>query len=117
MTAHRRENFGEPIKNICKAVKKVADQYRNEVTFVYPVHLNPNIRDCVHSILGKINNFKLIEPLDYYDFIDMRSVRFSIGWYTTSQRWIYKHYNSHIIDFLQGTTPPMDYEDAVDNGN
>lgn len=67
-------------------------------------------RDVMEKIIAQ-------SYLDYYDFIDMRSVRFSIGWYTTSQRWIYKHHNSHIIDFLQGTTPPMDYEDAVDNGN
>jgi len=71
MTAHRRENFGEPIKNICQAVKEIASKYKDEVDFVYPVHLNPNIQDCVKSTLGAIENIKLIEPLDYHEFVHL----------------------------------------------
>ena len=52
-------------------------------------------RDIAEKILAK-SYFK------YYDFIDMHSVRLSIGWYTSSQRWVYKYHNKHIIDFLQG---------------
>jgi hypothetical protein len=50
------------------------------------------------DILEKINTQSY---LNYYDFIDIHSVCFSIGWYTTSQRWVYKYHNCHIIDFLQ----------------
>lgn len=69
MTAHRRENIGDPIKNICMAVRKIADKYKNEVSIVYPVHLNPNIKVAVHSIIGETDNIKLIEPLEYHEFV------------------------------------------------
>lgn len=69
MTAHRRENFGEPIQDICQAVKEIASKYKDEIDFVYPVHLNPNIYDCVQSTLGEIDNIKLTKPLDYHEFV------------------------------------------------
>jgi len=68
VTAHRRENFGTPIENICQAIKEVALAYKNDVSFIYPVHLNPNIQKPVHSILGNVANVILTEPLEYLPF-------------------------------------------------
>jgi len=65
MTAHRRESFGQPIANICQAVKKLARQRSKEIFFVYPVHLNPNIKKPVYEILGNIENVLLTQPLEY----------------------------------------------------
>jgi UDP-N-acetylglucosamine 2-epimerase (non-hydrolysing) len=64
VTAHRRESFGEPFENICNSVKELSIKYP-EVEFVYPVHLNPNVREVVYRILSDIPNVHLIEPLDY----------------------------------------------------
>lgn len=64
VTAHRRESFGEPFENVCNAVKQLAKKYQN-VEFVYPVHLNPNVREVVFRILNDIRNVHLLEPLDY----------------------------------------------------
>lgn len=64
VTAHRRENFGIGILNICEAIKKLSQVYVN-THFIYPVHLNPNIKNTVFRILGNIPNIHLIEPLDY----------------------------------------------------
>ena len=71
ITGHRRENFGEGFLNICHAIKHLAEQYK-DVDFVYPMHLNPNVRKPVLEILGeKAENVFLIEPLDYLPFVFM----------------------------------------------
>ena len=71
ITGHRRENFGEGFLNICHAIKHLAEQYK-DVDFVYPMHLNPNVRKPVLEILGeKAENIFLIEPLDYLPFVYM----------------------------------------------
>ncbi len=71
ITGHRRENFGEGFLNICHAIKHLAEQYK-DVDFVYPMHLNPNVRKPVLEILGeKVENVFLIEPLDYLPFVYM----------------------------------------------
>ena len=71
ITGHRRENFGEGFLNICHAIKHLAEQYK-DVDFVYPMHLNPNVRKPVLEILGeKTENVFLIEPLDYLPFVYM----------------------------------------------
>ena len=71
ITGHRRENFGEGFLNICHAIKHLAEQYK-DVDFVYPMHLNPNVRKPVLDILGeKAENVFLIEPLDYLPFVYM----------------------------------------------
>ena len=71
ITGHRRENFGEGFLNICHAIKHLAEQYK-DVDFVYPMHLNPNVRKPVLEILGeKAENVFLIEPLDYLPFVCM----------------------------------------------
>jgi UDP-N-acetylglucosamine 2-epimerase (non-hydrolysing) len=68
VTAHRRENFGAGLLNICHALRDLARIYP-DVQFVYPVHLNPNIRDHVFRLLSDADNIRLIEPLDYEPFI------------------------------------------------
>lgn len=71
ITGHRRENFGDGFLNICHAIKNLALKYTN-VDFVYPMHLNPNVRKPVMEILGAgIENIFLIEPLDYLPFVYM----------------------------------------------
>ncbi|HIT51905.1 MAG TPA: UDP-N-acetylglucosamine 2-epimerase (non-hydrolyzing) [Candidatus Aveggerthella excrementigallinarum] len=66
LTAHRRENWGTGIENICRAVKRVAEE-RPNVQVVFPVHLNPVVHDTVHSILGGVERVHLVEPLDVMD--------------------------------------------------
>ncbi|MFN3747574.1 MAG: non-hydrolyzing UDP-N-acetylglucosamine 2-epimerase [Sphingorhabdus sp.] len=68
VTGHRRENFGEGFLQICKAIKELAERYPN-LHFVYPVHLNPNVRKPVLSLLQSSPNVHLIEPLDYEPFV------------------------------------------------
>jgi UDP-N-acetylglucosamine 2-epimerase (non-hydrolysing) len=70
VTAHRRENFGQPLINICNAIKEIATRH-SDVFIVYPVHLNPNVKEPVYSILGGIENVLLTEPLDYEPFVQL----------------------------------------------
>ena len=70
ITGHRRENFGEGFMSICKAIKTLSEKYPN-VDFVYPMHLNPNVRKPIKEVFGKnvgVNMF-FIEPLEYLSFI------------------------------------------------
>ena len=71
MTAHRRENCGTPILDICKSVKEVALRYEEDVLFVYPVHLNPNIKKPVHDLLEGLSNVVLTPPMDYLPFVQL----------------------------------------------
>lgn len=66
ITAHRRENIGQPLVNICRAITSLAQKYK-ELTFVYPVHLNPAVQEIVREELANISNVYLIEPLDVED--------------------------------------------------
>ncbi|WP_334180939.1 non-hydrolyzing UDP-N-acetylglucosamine 2-epimerase [Pseudomonas nitroreducens] len=68
VTSHRRENFGEPFRNICRALKTLAENNPN-VQFLYPVHPNPNVKDVAYEFLGEVPNFILCEPLDYAPFV------------------------------------------------
>ena len=68
ITGHRRESFGGGFERICNAVLKLAKAFP-DVDFVYPVHLNPNVRGVVNSILRGQENIYLIEPLDYLPFV------------------------------------------------
>ncbi|GLU30973.1 UDP-N-acetyl glucosamine 2-epimerase [Trinickia caryophylli] len=72
VTGHRRESFGEPFKHFCEALKHVA-QMHDDVQLVYPVHLNPNVRDPVYAILTDQPNVHLIEPQDYLPFVFLMS--------------------------------------------
>lgn len=67
LTAHRRENLGEPMKNMFRAVKRIVDEHEG-VQVVYPVHLNPVVRETANDILGNDPHIHLIEPLDVIDF-------------------------------------------------
>lgn len=72
ITGHRRENFGDGFINICNAIKHLSEKYP-EVDFVYPMHMNPNVRKPIHKIFGEnlenLGNLFFIEPLEYLDFV------------------------------------------------
>jgi len=70
ITGHRRESFGEGFENICRAIAELADRYPAG-DFVYPVHLNPNVREPVRRILGGRPNVHLLEPLPYLPFVHL----------------------------------------------
>jgi UDP-N-acetylglucosamine 2-epimerase (non-hydrolysing) len=65
VTAHRRENFGEPLESICLALRDLAQRYAGRVRIVYPVHRNPNVWGPVHQLLGDVPGVLLQPPLDY----------------------------------------------------
>ncbi|GEC91372.1 non-hydrolyzing UDP-N-acetylglucosamine 2-epimerase [Brevibacillus brevis] len=67
MTAHRRENLGEPMRRIFRAVRRLVDEHP-EIAVVYPVHLNPAVQEVAQEILGNHDRISLIEPLDALDF-------------------------------------------------
>lgn len=69
LTAHRRESFGEPIKAIFRAVKRIVDHF-DDVEVVYPVHPNPSVRELAKDMLGNNPRISLLAPLDYFQFID-----------------------------------------------
>ena len=72
ITGHRRENFGDGFISMCKAIKTLTEQYR-DIDFVYPMHLNPNVRKPIHEVFGEslsnLENIFFIEPLEYLAFI------------------------------------------------
>lgn len=72
ITGHRRENFGEGFINICTAIKDLTAKYPN-ADFVYPMHLNPNVRNPIHKVFGddlsNLGNMFFIEPLEYLEFV------------------------------------------------
>ena len=70
VTGHRRENFGSGILQICEALKKIAID-NSEVLIVYPIHLNPNIKHPVKSMLANVNNILLLPPLSYVNFVGL----------------------------------------------
>ncbi|MCO2158346.1 UDP-N-acetylglucosamine 2-epimerase (non-hydrolyzing) [Pseudomonas aeruginosa] len=72
VTGHRRESFGGGFERICRALAEVARNHP-EIDIVYPVHLNPNVREPVNRLLSGVENIHLIEPLDYLPFIHLMS--------------------------------------------
>lgn len=72
ITGHRRENFGEGFMQICTAIRDLKNKYEN-VDFVYPMHLNPNVRKPIHAVFGEnlneLGNIFFIEPLEYLEFV------------------------------------------------
>jgi UDP-N-acetylglucosamine 2-epimerase (non-hydrolysing) len=78
VTAHRRESFGQPLRNICSAIKKLAEKFRREIEFVIPVHKNPMVREVVNEILEEVDNVELIEPLDYEPFVHLMKASYII---------------------------------------
>ena len=77
MTAHRRENLGKPLENICYAIKHLAEENR-DIQVVYPVHLNPVVRSTVYEILGNVERVYLTEPMDVEDMHNLMSQSFLI---------------------------------------
>lgn len=67
ITAHRRENLGEPMKHMFKAIKRVMDEH-DDVKAIYPIHMNPAVRETANSILGNDERIHIIEPLEVLDF-------------------------------------------------
>jgi UDP-N-acetylglucosamine 2-epimerase (non-hydrolysing) len=70
VTAHRRENFGGPLENICRALKELTR--RGDVEIVYPVHLNPNVQEPVYRLLGEVQHISLLPPLGYLPMIHLQ---------------------------------------------
>jgi len=80
ITGHRRENFGQGFINICEAIKDLANKYEN-VDFVYPMHLNPNVRNAIIQVFGRFtgsHNIYFIEPLDYLPFIYLMNASYIV---------------------------------------
>ena len=71
VTAHRRENFGQPLADIFSAIRRIAENYAEQVHFVYPVHLNPNVHRPANRALGGIPNITLLDPLDYLPMVHL----------------------------------------------
>lgn len=77
ITAHRRENIGEPMENIFSAVKEAAEK-NSDVEVIYPMHLNPKVREIAYRVFGDMKNVHLIEPLDYLPFTNLMAKCFLI---------------------------------------
>jgi len=72
ITAHRRESFGRPFRELCLGIRDLSQMFMDDgVHFVYPVHLNPNVRQPVRDILSGLSNVSLIEPLDYLSLVHL----------------------------------------------
>jgi UDP-N-acetylglucosamine 2-epimerase (non-hydrolysing) len=71
VTAHRRESFGAAMEEICLALRDLATRYGDSVRVVYPVHLNPRVREPVHRALGDVPNIALVPPLDYLRLVHL----------------------------------------------
>jgi UDP-N-acetylglucosamine 2-epimerase (non-hydrolysing) len=69
VTAHRRENFGQPLQDICLALRELAEKYGDLIRILYPVHLNPNVQNTVYPILGEVKQVSLVPPLDYLTMV------------------------------------------------
>ena len=77
VTGHRRENFGQGFLNICEALKELAE-HNPDINILYPVHLNPNVKKPVNSLLSNIKNIKLVNPFQYEEFIYLMSKSYLI---------------------------------------
>lgn len=81
ITGHRRENFGEGFINICTAIRDLKDKYK-DVDFVYPMHLNPNVRKPIHQVFGEnldnLGNMFFIEPLQYLEFVHLMNMAYIV---------------------------------------
>jgi UDP-N-acetylglucosamine 2-epimerase (non-hydrolysing) len=71
VTAHRRENFGEPLNSICDALRDIAERFADSIRIIYPVHRNPNVWVPVHAALGGVPNITLRPPLDYLSMLHL----------------------------------------------
>ena len=67
ITAHRRENLGEPMRNMFRAIKRIVDEHK-DIKAIYPIHMNPVVREAANEVLGGCDRIRIIEPLDVLDF-------------------------------------------------
>ena len=67
LTAHRRENIGQPMKNFFQAIKRIIDEF-SDIKVIYPIHLNPKVREIANEVFGNSDRIRLIEPLEVLDF-------------------------------------------------
>jgi len=77
VTTHRRESFGKPMENTMKALAEIANNF-SEISIIFPVHFNPNVRKMVDNYLKNINNIILIEPVDYRNFVHLMNKSYMI---------------------------------------
>jgi UDP-N-acetylglucosamine 2-epimerase (non-hydrolysing) len=70
VTAHRRENWGEPMERICKALRRIADKFP-DVQIIFPMHKNPVVREVAYRVMGDHDRIKLCEPPDYFEFVKL----------------------------------------------
>ncbi len=77
LTAHRRENLGEPMYHIFRAIKKIVDEF-SDVKVIYPIHLNPKVRDIAKEVFADCDRVKLIEPLEVFDFHNFQNKSYII---------------------------------------
>lgn len=77
ITAHRRENLGEPMRNMFKAIKRIVDEYP-DIKAIYPIHMNPVVREAANEILGNNDRVRIIEPLEVLDFHNFLSKSYLI---------------------------------------
>ncbi|MFF2588522.1 non-hydrolyzing UDP-N-acetylglucosamine 2-epimerase [Peribacillus butanolivorans] len=77
ITAHRRENLGEPMRNMFKAIKRIVNEFP-DIKAIYPIHMNPVVREAANEILGNCNRIKIIEPLEVLDFHNFLSKSYLI---------------------------------------
>lgn len=77
LTAHRRENLGEPMRHIFRAIKRIVDEF-DDVKIIYPIHKNPIVRDIANEVLGDCDRVRLIEPLEVFDFHNFQNKSYMI---------------------------------------
>ncbi len=77
LTAHRRENLGEPMRHIFRAIKRVVDEF-SDVKVIYPIHMNPKVREVANEVFGDADRVKLIEPLEVFDFHNFQNKSYII---------------------------------------
>ena len=77
LTAHRRENLGEPMRHIFTAIKRIVNEF-NDVKVIYPIHMNPKIREIANEILGNSDKVRIIEPLEVFDFHNFQNKSYLI---------------------------------------
>ena len=77
LTAHRRENLGKPLENIFEAIKEIVEKY-DDVKVIYPIHYNPQVRECANKILGEEERVKLIDPLNVVEFHNLINISYMI---------------------------------------
>ena len=77
LTAHRRENLGEPMRHIFKAIRRIVDEF-DDVKVIYPIHLNPLVRNVANEVFAGCDKVKLIEPLEVFDFHNFQNKSYII---------------------------------------